>query len=275
MKTRVDPRIVRRVLEHAAATSPYAAARASGFNHRTVYRWAARRAADPAWPTDDDVARWIRENDERSDERAHKAAQKRAWTTRVYVERGLMMIDATGTTRRLRALYALGWTSTDIAPRLGWSPARVGHLASGRQDQVHRDTAAKIAAVYDDLSMTVPQDPDVLPARTIRVHDRQRRQSAAKGWAPPLAWDDIDDPDERPTFGRRTRKTRDDIDPAVVERVLTGEWRLRTSQAEKVEICRRWRAAGRFDTELERLTGWNVNRIAHPREPRAREESAA
>lgn len=256
MKTRTDPKIIRTVLAHAATTTPYTAAKTSGYNHRTVYRWAALRATDPTWPTDADVAQWERETTELGDARVAKAAMKRDWTKRVYLARGPMRIDNTGTTRRLRALYALGWTSTDLAPRLGCSPARVGHLVAGISPQVHRHTAARVASIYDDLCMTVPQDPEVLAPKMIRVHDRQRRQSAAKGWAPPLAWDDIDTdpaPHEHPV-------TTAAADPVVVDRILAGDWALAATRDEKLAVLRRWRAAGHSDNALERRTGWNVSR---------------
>lgn len=121
-------------------------------------------------------------------------------------------IPALGTQRRIRALMALGWTSGDIANRCGWTtPQAVTVLLSGRR-YVYRSTAEKIAAVYDQLSMT--------PGPSTR----NWREAARKGWPPPLAWDNIDDPDERPR-GIRTDTRRD----------LLAEWADLRAAGESIE----------------------------------------
>lgn len=263
MKTlRHDPLLVRAVLADAEATSGYAAARRAGLAPKTVYRWMRARAADSAWPSDDLVEQWHHDHVVLARVRARKAAQKRDYMKRRYVAQGPMMVDPTGTVRRIRALYALGWTSPQLAVRLGVTPARVGHLASGKWRQVHRHTAARVAALYDELSMVVPRDPDVLPPRHARVHDRQRRWAAAKGWAPPLAWDDIDDPNETPT-GLHTpaRWSEDDVDHAVVDRVLAGQARpRRLTRAECTEIVARLVARGHTTWEIQHRWGFKPER---------------
>lgn len=182
----------------ATGLSNSEAGRRVGINDQTVARWARYAATQPAgWPTPADIAAW--EEDERTNgpRRRYNAGRKRIYEKRVYLARGGLLIPALGTTRRMQALAALGWTTTDMAPRLGVGTVRAGHLLSGVYDRVHRDTAARVAKLYDELSMTVPRDGSKAP-RAGRVHERQRRDSAKKGWAPPLAWDDIDDPDEEP-----------------------------------------------------------------------------
>lgn len=97
-------------------------------------------------------------------------------------------IDATGTTRRLQALVALGHSQTSIAERMGWTVANLNVLVLGRRTQVTVATAKLIAALYDELAMT--------PGTSARA----RSIAQARRWAPPLAWDDdtIDDPAARP-----------------------------------------------------------------------------
>ena len=51
-------------------------------------------------------------------------------------------------------------------------------------NRVTRETARRMAAVYDRYAMTVP------PASGAVTQTRDR--AAAKGWPPPLAWDDED-----------------------------------------------------------------------------------
>lgn len=158
------------------------------------------------------------------------------------------VINATGTRRRLEALMWLGWSRATIGSRAGIGATNMTRLRNA--PTVTSATAARIARVFDELSMTLP--PNTQAAANVRNLARRR------GYLPPLAWDDIDDPAERPacTTGHRRK---DDIDDVVVERVLAGE-RLSTSLAEKHEITRRWTARGRSLNELERVTGWKSDR---------------
>jgi hypothetical protein len=135
----------------------------------------------------------------------------------------------------------------------------VNHLTTGMWVEVHRMTAERVAAVYDELSMVRPVDSAVRGRGQIRIHDRQRRMAKRRGYAPPLAWDNIDDPNERPNMRpARYRSTRD-VDHATVERVLAGD-KLPTTIAEKREITRRWLARGGSLLSLEKATGWKSDR---------------
>lgn len=94
------------------------------------------------------------------------------------------LIDATGTRRRMQALYRLGWDWTTLGrDYLGMSTANVAKLA--RRDLVFRSTAAKVATLYDRLCMT--------PGPTKRAVNTAIKY----GWPPPMAYDDsdIDNPD--------------------------------------------------------------------------------
>lgn len=161
--------------------------------------------------------------------------------------------------RRLQALQCLGWSLAEIGERCGWSSQNLLAIIRDNtwrpRETVSAATFAKIARVYDELSMRVaPND-----RYTSNVRNRARRL----GYMPPLAWDDIDDPNEQPRGVHRTgedrTRTKDDVDPVVVERVLAGD-KLPTTKAEKFEITRRWTADGRSLNELERLTGWKSDR---------------
>lgn len=96
---------------------------------------------------------------------------------------------ALGTIRRIRALVAIGWPMPALSERLGTaSPQSVQNLVRKPGDtRILRSTAEKIAALYDELHML----PGPSPISATRA--------ARKGWAPPLAWDDIDDASEVPT----------------------------------------------------------------------------
>ncbi len=117
-------------------------------------------------------------------------------------------VPGVGTARRLQALAALGYPWVALAPRLHVSPTRVRQLADVVDGVVHRDTAAKVSAVFTELAAT--PGPSKY-ARTV---------AARNGWVPPLAWDDIDDPAAEPCLGG---EGADLVDEVVVERVLNGE----------------------------------------------------
>jgi hypothetical protein len=150
-------------------------------------------------------------------------------------------VDKFGTVRRIRALQALGWSAEELSRRIGHSRAYLHMVINHTRGTVHRTTAEKVAAVYDELCMT--------PGPSPLTRTRARRN----GWLPPLAYDDIDAPDG---LARPTDATVD-LDPVVVERILAGDWRLSANRAERAEVVRRW--TGSLN-ELERLTSWNTAR---------------
>lgn len=159
-------------------------------------------------------------------------------------------VSAVGTQRRIRALMAIGWTSRDIAARCGWTTTQaVTELLTDRK-YVYSGTHDRIVAAYNGLSMTVGPS------------DKNRRDARRKGWAPPLAWDDdIDDPAAKPRGVGRDKHRQSDFDPAMVDRVLSGDTKPRKlTNAEAAEVVRRALAAGRSTTAIERLYGLKVER---------------
>lgn len=154
--------------------------------------------------------------------------------------------------RRLRALQALGWSIPQIARR---ADVNERHLYSlSRHGTLYRSTFVKIVRAYDGMCMSLP--PTTTTSERISAV-KARKWALRNGYAPPLAWDDIDDPDEQPVG-----MVRDDthVDEAVVLRILDGDNRVHANAAERVEVCRRWVAAGRSLKALERLTGWRPDR---------------
>lgn len=96
---------------------------------------------------------------------------------------------AIGTLRRVQALNALGYASTQIAEEAGLSIATLRSIGYHDAQTIHRTTADAVARAYERLCMTRPEGG---------YAHRSRNMARRKGWLPPLAWDDIDDPDERP-----------------------------------------------------------------------------
>jgi transcriptional regulator with XRE-family HTH domain len=118
-----------------------------------------------------------------------------------------VLVGAAGTRHRVQALVASGWSQAQLAGQLMTSPGHVGALL--RQDRVTARMAAAVRGLYDRLwSQPPPQDDH--PARI--AASRARNYAAARGWAPPMAWDDeeLDKPDGRAAEGwrRRTRTRR-------------------------------------------------------------------
>lgn len=107
------------------------------------------------------------------------------------------LVDATGSIRRVRALSAIGYPSRAQCAAMGVAEGNLSPLFAGTRTAVCAAKARRIELAYDQLSGT--------PGPSART----RRHAAAKGWAPPLAWDEntIDDPNAEPDVGEATRAT--------------------------------------------------------------------
>jgi hypothetical protein len=103
-----------------------------------------------------------------------------------------MYLDAAGPRRRLQALATLGYSCRYIAGRIRTSEARLHLIAAGKQPTVRYTLASRIAAVYSELSST--------PAPPGRSRTRVIKHAADNAYAPPGAWDDIDDPNALPDW---------------------------------------------------------------------------
>lgn len=163
---------------------------------------------------------------------------------------GDQSVDATGTRRRVQALGVLGWSTTQIAERCGMVQNQL--WMTTQQQTVFKSTAARVAEVYEDLSMTFP--PMRTKGERISV-GKTRSHAIRSGWAPPLTWDNIDDPDEVPSVG----DLGDLVDPVVVSRILAHDASLARAAtvAERRAVVAAWPGSL---AELERMTGWRADR---------------
>ena len=109
----------------------------------------------------------------------------------------------TGTLRRLQALHALGWPVKHVMDMTGHTPEIGKRALRGEHVNFSHGTMWSIAEVYDRLNMTLP--PTEAPAGVKAAIVRAQRRSAAMGWHPPLAWEDID---TRPTPVARLKRRR-------------------------------------------------------------------
>lgn len=159
-------------------------------------------------------------------------------------------VDTIGTQRRIQALVAAGWSYPALAPHFNVTPAQLAKWAKGGAF-IRRDTRDRILTTYAALEMREPPTGTPAERRNTRYATTVAKRN---GWLPPLAWVDIDDPDERPDMNARD----DEVDEVVVLRILARDFTVTTNRAERYEVVRRWPDS---DNELERLTGWNVARM--------------
>ena len=139
---------------------------------------------------------------------------------------------------------ALGHTCRDMSLELGWRMETLNVVLS--RERLRMGTAAAIDHMYRRRLMVVPTGPKA---------DRSRQLSASKGYVPPLAWDNIDDPNENPT--RVCNDAQVKYDWVVVDRILGGE-PLRATKREQKEL---WVARNWSDRDFERMTGGNAQRM--------------
>jgi len=123
-----------------------------------------------------------------------------------------LTVPSVGARRRIQALALLGWSMPAICAAAGIAP---GTLRGAQvSDRITQRTHDAIARAHDQLWDSTP--PDTWQTR------RWAAQARRAGWAPTLAWDDIDDPDETPTDWQRPAVVyrRSDMHAAAVEDLM-------------------------------------------------------
>lgn len=127
------------------------------------------------------------------------------------------LVDATGTRRRLQALYRREFTTAVLCAQLHTDPAHVLLLARGTR-LVTRDTRARVATAFKALHA---QDPAVFG---VSAAERRRVRAFAdhNGFAPAGAWNDIDDPDEAPDLGESSPRLLAVVEDAEFIRATVG-----------------------------------------------------
>lgn len=155
------------------------------------------------------------------------------------------MVGATGARRRLQGLASQGWDLRRLTAVCGIGESTLAAIRTGYTERVSVAMHNTILTTVADIGLTVGES-------------KQSRENAdRKGWVGLFAWEDIDDPSEKPHVGARGMV----FDEVIVERLLAGE-RLKSNRAEKEEAMRRWLANGGSQRELCRMHGWGENRYA-------------
>lgn len=158
------------------------------------------------------------------------------------------LVDATGTRRRLQALVTVGWSGAELMRQIGVVGTDFPKLVG--RDKVLARTERAIRALYNQLWDTAPPTSTRWERATL---SRAQGFAAARGWAPPMAWDDdtINNPAAEPaTAGTADQADVEDVDEVAVARVLRGGSAEHLTPAERVEVARRMTAAGTPPTAI-------------------------
>jgi transcriptional regulator with XRE-family HTH domain len=149
-------------------------------------------------------------------------------------------VNPVGTHRRLRALTAAGWSTTQLADELGVTRSAIAHLRNLRQERILAATAANVVTLYERLWWRTP------PSRSTT---RSERYAERRGWAPPWRWDglNLDDPSTEPLPDKAT------VDAVAVAEAAAGR-HVRLTRAERhaaeLELEHRGLAAGAIAAAL-------------------------
>lgn len=171
-----------------------------------------------------------------------------------------LVVDATGTRRRLQALSRLGHTVDAIVAYAPASERTIRAVMNGSSN-VLRSIAATVAATYDALSMT--PGPSYLTAA----------KAKKRGWLPPLAWDDdtIDDPNARPDLGDDDSGAVDDI---AVEAAVAGSPIRLTRQVDQIAAINILTRLGRGPQEIALQLGMKPGTVSQLKHRHLKEVAA-
>lgn len=172
---------------------------------------------------------------------AHRLYQKRSREGR----NEPVMLDATGTRRRIQGMWALGHPSRVIAAecRDGFDPASIVRFC--RLDKITPVSRDLVSGAYRTL-ITRPG-----------ASKRTRSRALASGFALPVQWGaDIDEPGAVPEPLEPVASDGDLIDEIAVERALAGE-RLELTDPELVAVLQAGVARGEPLSRLAEHLGLN------------------
>lgn len=125
-------------------------------------------------------------------------------------------IDSTGTARRIGAMVVAGRTLREIAERLGAEESNLGRIL--RRPLVRADTARAVHQLYREWAFTMPpQDTE----RQRQNYKRARALARKRGWMGAFAWENIDDPTEKPKH-RVGAKAKREFDEIAVQELMDG-----------------------------------------------------
>lgn len=171
------------------------------------------------------------------------------------------MVWVVGASRRVQGLSWMGWSLQEQADRVGMYLQQVWQISRSRQSMITVATDRTFRGLFEQLSAT--RGPST----------RSHNAAVRSGWVPPLAWDDIDDPDEVPNLDGDGDP---DIDMVAVSRALEGG-RVTLSPLEQAEALRVGVARGEPLTQVADRLGLSyfIARKLLDGEPSPRQEQQA
>lgn len=174
-------------------------------------------------------------------------------------------VDGRGARRRLQALAARGWSRAELARRLGRCPSSLARTMTTPTVTVRTDR--DVRALYQQL-WAVP--PPGLTAREASRASRIRAHAAARGWAPPLAWDDIDSDPQPSAVRDQSTATVQSIDDVAVERaVSTGDVPLtELTASEQIEAIHRLTGEGQSLRDIAKRLHTSARTVSRRRKLR-------
>lgn len=106
-------------------------------------------------------------------------------------------VPALGISRRVQALHAIGYSRPQLMAATGLDKNVLYRLSNKAPKRVTRETAQAVIETYRTLC--------VQPLHNTTSAKRARIFAAKQGWYPPMAWDDIDNPKDRPSYYPKRR----------------------------------------------------------------------
>lgn len=154
------------------------------------------------------------------------------------------------------ALINRGLNQSDIARRVGCTPATVNHYLT----LLELDDESLDLPVIVERTHFGAHHPLIAYVSSICGHTTRPKvgnsMCCGQCWEAVIRADALSLPMPEPEY-----------DEAVVQRIVGGSVDVHAAPCERAEVVRRWRAAGKSLAELERRTGWKVDRYTIP-EPR-------
>lgn len=139
-----------------------------------------------------------------------------------------LSVPALGYQRRLQALKAIGYTWAQVGEATGVPRATLQQIARGNYTRVSKVLAGKIEQGYRELYLQ--------PQHATSSARKARAYAIRFGWAPPLAWNDIDDPNEEPKGVKDRALTAEDV--RHIRQMVRNGYASQTEMGERYGLSR-------------------------------------
>ena len=146
--------------------------------------------------------------------------------------------DALVARRRLQALACHGFDTSRLQAACGISFVTLAAIRRGATTNITAARHHQIRDLYEQLSGQFGTSKEA------------KRRATLAGWAPPLAWDNIDDPTETPNLGQRVDTEMDDV---AIMRATHGDHVTLTKAERTVAVARLTAQGLSADQVAERL----------------------